>query len=400
MIDYDLKKDCTGCRACGDACPKSCISFVEDRDGFIIPSVNKETCINCKRCEQICPALNKSENTTTVAKCYSAYHIDSDIRREGSSGSVFYALAESIIQYGGAVYGAALDDNLQLHHTRATDMHGVLKQMKSKYIQSDTTGIYKLVIQDLQDGKEVLFVGTPCQSLALHSLAPARLRNKLLLVDIICHGVPSQSLFNQYIHQFEITHSCKVTGFSFREKTAGSLRNYKIEYTTGDDVRHTKIGDLEDIPYCLGFFYQITKRNSCYGCRQRSINRVSDITLGDFWGINKLKPEIEDFEQGYSSVITNTTKGEQSITGLKSCVVSKIKEGMFFVVDHNHAYTQADEKSLRRSLFFFCMRHFGYVFCEKHFLQKHPKLPDRLLNSCIIRFDRMINHIQPLWRKK
>ena len=400
MNDFDLKKDCTGCRACGDACPKSCISFVEDRDGFIIPSVNKETCINCKRCEQICPALNKSENTTIVAKCYSAYHIDSDIRREGSSGSVFYALAESIIQNGGAVYGAALDDNLQLHHTRATDMHGVLKQMKSKYIQSDTTGIYKLVIQDLQDGKEVLFVGTPCQSQALHSLAPARLRDKLLLVDIVCHGVPSQSLFNQGIHQYEITHSCKVTGFSFREKTASSLRNYKIEYTAADGVNHTKVGDLDDFPYCQGFFYQITKRNSCYDCKQRSINRASDITLGDFWGINKMKPEIEDFEQGYSSVITNTTKGKQSITGLKSCVVSKIKDGVFFVVAHNKAYTKADEKSLRRSLFFFCLRHFGYMFCEKHFLQKRPKLMDRLLSSCIIRLDRMINQIQPLWRKK
>ena len=165
-------------------------------------------------------------------------------------------------------------------------------------------------------------------------------------------------------------------------------------------MNHTKVGDLDDIPYCLGFFYQITKRNSCYDCKQRSINRASDITLGDFWGINKLKPEIEDFEQGYSSVITNTTKGEQSITGLKSCVVSQIKDGVSFVVDHNHAYTKADEKSLRRSLFFFCLRHFGYSFCEKHFLQKRPKVTDRLLNSGIIRIDRVINHIQPLWRKR
>ena len=387
MIDFDFHNQCTGCRACGDVCPTSSIFFTEDKDGFMMPTVNMSICVDCRRCDKACPALNHSAQTSFNNKCYVAYHKEKDIRNVGSSGSVFYALAERTIEADGSVYAAAFGANLQLRHTRATSLDEVRPQMKSKYLQCDTTGIYKQVIKDLREGRDVLFVGTPCQCQALHNMLPDRLRGNLLLVDIICHGVPSQSLFNKSIRHYEHEHGCHVEYFSFREKTKESLRNYKIEYTTKDGERKTVVGDLDEIPFCYGFFYHYTQRNSCYACKQRVIARVSDLTLGDFWGITKLKPEISDFEVGYSSVITNTSKGQGMIGQLSSCILEEIPDGVTFVVEHNSAYTKTDVKSLMRGIFFFCLRHFGYVFCERHFLRRRLSLLDRLFFSLIIRLD-------------
>lgn len=387
MINFDFHNLCTGCRACGDVCPTSSISFMEDRDGFVMPTVNTAACVNCGRCDKACPALNHTVQTSFENKCYATYHKEKDIRTIGSSGSTFYALAERTIEAGGSVYAAALDENLHLRHTRATSLDEVLSQMKSKYLQSDTKGIYKQVMKDLREGRDVLFVGTPCQCQALHNMLPDRLREKLLLADFICHGVPSQSLFDKSICHYESVNSCKVNEFSFREKTKKSLRNYKIEYTTKDGERKTAVGDLDDIPFCYGFFYHYTQRNSCYACKQRTIARVSDLTLGDFWGITKLKPEISDFETGYSSVIANTQKGQAMIEQMTTCNIEEIPDGVSFVAANNRAYTKPDGKSSMRGIFFFCLRHFGYAFCERHFLKQQRSILDRLFFSLIIQLD-------------
>lgn len=393
MIDFDFHNICTGCRACADVCPTTSISFTEDKDGFVMPTVNVATCVDCARCDKACPALNNSIQTSIKNKCYAAYHKEKDIRIIGSSGSVFYALAEKTIQLGGAVYGASFDESLQLRHTRAASLDEVHPQMKSKYLQSDTTGIYKQVMSDLRADKDVLFVGTPCQCRALHNMLSERLRKKLLLVDIICHGVPSQSLFNKSIHHYEHEHGCHVESFSFREKTKESLRNYQIEYITKDGERQTAVGDLDEIPFCYGFFYHFTQRNSCYACKQRALARVSDLTLGDFWGLSEIKPEITDFEVGYSSVIANSAKGQKVIKGLSTCHLEEIVDGVAFVAAHNRAYMKSDDKSLMREVFFFCLRHFGYAFCERHFLKHQRSLLDCLFFSLIIRIDNIKRNI-------
>lgn len=395
MIDFDFHNECTGCRACADVCPKQCIAISEDRDGFVMPSVDKDTCVNCGLCEKACPALNHQVEPYEYRQCYAVYHKDDEIRTEGSSGSVFFALAELIVEkQGGAAYGAAFDNNLQLHHTRVTDMDGVRSQVKSKYIQSDTTGIYRHVLTDLREGRDVLFVGTPCQCQALHNMAPAKYREKLLLADIICHGVPSQSLFNRSIKQYEKKNKCAITSFSFREKTKESLRNYKITYTTPDDNTITRIGDLDEIPFCVGYFNHWIIRNSCYGCKQRGVERVADVTLGDFWGIKEIHHELDDFEKGYSSIIVNTEKGKQIVEQLSSCAVEEIQGGVQFVATHNRAYTKPDNKSLMRKVFFWCLHHCGFEFCERHFLSVQPSLFGRILNSAVIRLDKIQNYSQ------
>ena len=392
MICFNFNNDCTGCRACADVCPKHCISFKEDNDGFVMPSFVEARCINCGYCERVCPAQNYQVEPYAERKCYVVYHKNDKIRADGSSGSVFYALAEMVIEkLRGEVYAAAFDDNLQLHHIRAIDMDGVHLQMKSKYIQSDTSGIYNQILIALRGGKEVLFVGTPCQCQALHNMTPPQMREKLLLVDFICHGVPSQDLFNKSIKQFEQDNKGRVLSFSFREKTKETLRNYKIIYKASDGQTLTRIGDLDEIHFCVGYFNHLTIRNSCYQCKQRTIERAADVTLGDFWGISEICPELADCEKGYSSLIVNTEKGGRIVELLSSCVINEVPDGVRFVTTHNRAYTTAENKSLMRNVFFWCLRHLGYKYCEKHFLTMSPPLLDRLLNSIVIRIDRIRN---------
>lgn len=390
MIDFDFKRECTGCRACSDACPKGCISFSEDYDGFVMPFIQHENCIDCGLCEKVCSALNHKVMPYDDRKCYAVYHKDEEIRHIGSSGSVFYALAEHVIKgFGGAVYGVTFDNNLRLHHTRATDMNGVRSQMKSKYIQSNTEGIYKQVLKDLREERTVLFVGTPCQCQALHNMTPAKLRDQLLIADIICHGVPSQNLFNQGIKHFEKEHKCKVTCFSFREKSNTSLRNYKITFELEDGSIQEEQKDLYDFPFCNGYLNHFTLRESCYTCKQRGVQRASDLTLGDFWGLTKLYPDINDFERGYSSLIINSERGMKALEQLSTCVIKEIPYGVQFVVEHNQAYTKPDEKSLMRKVFFWCLHHCCYGFCERHFLALPPSLLGRILNSAIIRIEKI-----------
>lgn len=392
MINFDFNRLCTGCGACADICPKECITIYEDKNGLLMPKVDTSLCIDCHKCEITCPSLlskhSLPSSPQSIQKCYAAFHRNTDIRHYGSSGSVFYELASQIISKGGVVYGAAMDENLQLKHTRAVDIVGVKRQMKSKYIQSDTKGIYKKVVEDINIGKDVLFVGTPCQCQALHNIATKKQRAHLLIVDFVCHGVPPQSLFNKSIHQFEKDNNCTINNFSFREKSEKELRNIGIGYTTKDGEYHHKLMNPDTFPYCYGFFYHITQRKSCFACQMRKIKRDSDLTLADFWGIDKIAHEIKDVEKGYSMIVTNTEMGGKALAALKDCQINEIEGGLDFCVKRNHAYTKPDNESLMRTLFFWSLRHLGYKITEKHFLQLNPSFTDRLWHSLVYRLDR------------
>ena len=391
MIYFDFNNNCTGCEACGDVCPQECISFFEDRDGFLMPHVDVSKCINCHKCERICPAINNVAHEYIGRKCYVAYNKDEHIRYLGSSGSIFYSLAESIIRKGGVVYASELGSDLQLRHTRATSIGGVVRQMKSKYIQSNIAGCYKRILSDLNALKDVLFVGTPCQCKALHNLVPEKLRGQLLIVDFVCHGVPSQSLFNKSISHFEEENSCVVNYFSFREKSSDSLRNYKIEFTTNDGKIHSQVGMPEDWPFYFGYFYHYIQRNSCFNCKMRGINRDSDITLGDFWGIDNLIANFNDVSKGYSMLVTNSLKGQISLGKLDNCQLVEVEKGLEYCLERNNAYAKKDKKRVMRSLFFWLLRHKGYGSCEKHFLTNSTSLLDKSWKKIIHLYDEIVS---------
>lgn len=318
MIDFDFTEHCTGCAACHDVCPMGCIDIITNKWGFLVPKVDKTKCINCEKCTKVCPYLNTHYPEVT-RHVYMAYNKDDIERLYGSSGSIMMVLARFVLQKGGVVYGARFNTNLKLFHTRETTMEGVKSLSKSKYIQSNTKGVYKKVAMDIKSGKNVLFVGTPCQTHAIRNFLNNNYNDQLILVDFLCHGVPSQELFDKAILDFEDRYSCKVTNFSFREKTERKFRNYKIWYIK-DGIEQSMIGPEDDFPFYCGYLKYYPFRESCYECKFANINRVSDITIGDLWGM-EFTGELDDFKKGYSLIYTNNQHGND--------ILQLVKEKLF-----------------------------------------------------------------------
>ena len=400
MIGFDFSNRCNGCLICGDVCPVNCISFVNDSDGFIVPRVDEKRCISCNKCNRFCPALKDIIIKPQEHKCYVVFHLDLSIRSAGSSGSVFYSLAEMIIQKGGVVYGAEMDENLRVKHQRIDTKKGIRRLMKSKYIQSDISGIYNSVLDDLKSNKDVLFVGTPCQCYALNHFIPSMWREHLLLVDFICHGVPSQSLFDKAIQHFECLNNCKVVKFSFREKNDTSLRNYKIVYKCSNGELNTQINNAYSFPFYFGYLNHWISRPSCYNCHFRRIDRISDLTIGDFWGITKILPKIKDFEKGYSLVITNSNRGIEHLSNIVNCYVKEITNGTEFVVENNYAYVHSDRIPLIRHFFFRDLSRKGWKFCESYYLQLSPPIKSRIMLGCINKMDQVNNMLCAKMKRK
>lgn len=301
------REDCCGCRACGNVCPAKCISFCIDDEGFFYPSVNEDLCISCGKCRKVCPEINQFYNQE-AEKCYAAFANDESERNAGSSGGIFGLLAEEILNDCGRVWGAAFDSNLQLRHTCAADVDELKPLLRSKYIQSDTSGIYSQVLSDIKAGILTLFSGTPCQCNALWNFIGD---NPLLLtVEVVCHGVPSQDLFDKSIKWLESKKHCKVSDFTFRSKYKGALHPHAFSYVKNCDGKTSEVKGLHyQFPFYFGFQKYMILRPSCYSCKWAKTERSADITLGDFWGIEKYDSAL-DSKAGISQVIINTEKGK------------------------------------------------------------------------------------------
>ncbi|MBO4942105.1 MAG: Coenzyme F420 hydrogenase/dehydrogenase, beta subunit C-terminal domain [Muribaculaceae bacterium] len=308
-----LHTDCCGCRACGDACPVSCISFKEDNEGFIYPIVDEASCIQCGKCVKICPEFNPSFNKV-AEEVTAAYAVAEADRQAGSSGGIFGLVARHIINNGGKVWGAAFDSNLQLKHVCATTVAELKPLMRSKYLQSDTSGCFRQIAGDLKAGILTLFCGTPCQCNALRNYTGNC--DNLFLIDLICHGVPSQDLFDKSIKWLEEREHCHVTKFAFRSKYKGALHPQAFSYECTKNGRTETVNGLHyQFPFYFGFQKYITLRPSCYTCKWASSERCGDITLGDFWGIERIDPTL-DPKAGVSEILANTDKGRNLLNAI------------------------------------------------------------------------------------
>lgn len=371
MINFEIDKRCTGCAACADICPKSCITFRRNKIGFLQPIINKEKCINCHLCEKVCPHLNKinPENFTHHAFC--AYNFNEDERKIGSSGSIMVLLAKRILSRGGVVYGASYTEGLKVKHTRAVNYKMLLQQSKSKYIQSDTRDVYKKVKLDLEKGIQVMFVGTPCQVTALYNFIPYKLKDNLLLIDFVCHGVQSQDFFDCAIKSFERKNKCKVETFSFREKSEKRLRNYKIVYSK-DSQQVEEIGVESKFPYYNAYMKHLGFRNSCFNCKFATQSRISDVTIGDMWGLETtLKPE--EFAKGYSLIYANTIRGYKKLMDIqKDCELKEynLDDPILF----NYSYKLPTKENLWNYLFRFFYSNFPYRVTEKLLLKSEEDM--------------------------
>ena len=285
MIEITNKEQCCGCSACVHICPKHSISFYEDKEGFLYPQVDLETCVDCGLCEKVCPVINK-ESEREPLEAYAAKNDNESIRLKSSSGGIFTLLAEKIIDEGGVVFGARFNEDWEVVHDY-TDTIEVLEPFRgSKYVQSCMGESYRQVENFLKADRNVMFTGTPCQIAGLRRFLRKDYMN-LLTVDIICHGVPSPLVWRKYL-ETKTKEQCDavplLTGVSFRDKSAGWKKfslvlKFSTELDGGEQVT-TMSSIFNDNDYMRAFLSNLSLRKSCYNCPAKSGKSGADITIG------------------------------------------------------------------------------------------------------------------------
>ena len=335
--------DCSGCSACLNICPKKCISFEENEEGFKYPIINYKECIKCGKCLKVCPSINKKE--AIIPTCLAVQASDK-IRLQSSSGGVFYHLAEKTLNNSGVVVGAAFDENMRLKHQIIDNKKDINKLQGSKYLQSDINNIYQKVKQLLNKKTLVLLSGTPCQIKGLKMFLGKEYEN-LYTIDVVCHGVPSPLVYRKYIEKLENKNDSKVVKYNFRNKDISWHEfSTKIEYSN-NDIQNEKFSDNI---YMKGFLRNLYLRKSCYNCQANKFTSGSDITLGDFWGIKDIMPEFDD-NKGTSLVFINTKKGQDLFDSIEKKFKTK-KVNAIDVVKYNKSLYMPAFANKNRSKFF------------------------------------------------
>ncbi len=298
---YSDKENCCGCGACADVCPAGAVRMVSDGEGFRYPKIDQSKCVNCGRCERVCP-MKKASAGTGENLYFGVQAKDDALRHASSSGGMFPVLAEYIFRQGGIVCGAAFGDEMRVVHREAGTKEELESLKKTKYVQSNMEGMYRRIDGYLKEGRWVLFCGTPCQVRAL-KLFLNKEYPRLLLAALICYGVPSPGIWDSYVKYLERKHGGKMTDFSFRDKR--NRDNGHVCAYTIDGKEHAD--KLEKDLYCQMYFRNDTLRPSCHACGYCTTDRDCDFTIGDFWGVEKIRPEADD-GMGTSLVILHTEK--------------------------------------------------------------------------------------------
>lgn len=361
MIVLEKKENCCGCGACASSCPQKCISMVIDEEGFFYPCVNTVDCVNCGLCEKVCPVINSVKKHEQTPIAVASYSKDSVVRACSSSGGIFTELAKEIISNGGVVCGAEFDEEFNLNHGFAQTFDEIQKLCGSKYIQSKTADTYKKTQTFLDSGTTVLFSGTPCQVNGLQNYLRKPYKN-LITQEIICHGVPSQKLWQEYCRRLN---SNKVTQVSFRDKKYG-WHDYSYVISFSDKRQYRRIHNND--AYSRMFLQNFSLRPSCYKCAFKNKRSSCDLTLGDFWGIEKVLPEI-CFEDGVSLVIINSSKGKEIFESISDRLVSE-EVDFEAALNFNKAKTQSVNIPKERNDFYKDLNNNGFDYIRKKYLKE------------------------------
>lgn len=382
MIEISDSKNCCGCQACMQVCPKQCISMQNGKDGFCYPFVDASSCVNCGLCNKICPIESTKDITDDVKNgsfpSFAAISRDKKSLMKSSSGGVFKEMAKIVIAEGGYVAGCLFDETLTARHVITNDIAVIDKMRGSKYVQSDTARVYSDIKKFLKNGKKVMFSGTPCQCAALRHTVGVKLSENLLIVDFACHGVPSPVAWKEYLkslHWDEVS-ECEMRDkskcwekFSFRVKGEKHGKNVVQE------------GVLKESIWIRGFLSHVYVRPSCYSCQFRNGRNQSDLTISDCWGARTLIPTVtnEQMKNGISSVIVRTGKGQEYFERIKNEIwQQRLKYEN--VAHFNPALKESHKASVGAPLFF-PMLHIGIPFKYSVFISCAVDKLYRIINK-------------------
>lgn len=360
MIKITDKSLCCGCSACWSVCPVDAITMYSDKKGFLYPEVDTSKCMDCSLCDSVCDFSQRRrveiEDDFRI-EVYAAHHNDMTVVGESQSGGVFSALSSKILDEGGVVYGAAFNDDFTVSHKRAATVVQRDCMRGSKYVQSDMGDIFRHIRSDLSSGLAVMFTGTPCQVAGLKSCIPDKLQKNLLLVDFVCHGVPSPAIWKDYV-DFRTGNSETVL-VNFRDKKAGGWKSHMESFTELSGKKRLYK------TYARLFYKEVMHRDSCYECPYNMVNRVSDITISDFWGVGDIIPDAV-CKEGTSMVVCRTDKGRaQFERSASSLIVTPVILNKDFIVRHNPNMLAPTRPPEDRQLFWNAYDKHGFLYVAK-----------------------------------
>ncbi len=358
---FTQKDQCYGCGACANVCPRQAIKMQADEEGFLYPSIDEAFCVDCQLCQKACQIHNQVTVDAYTPLVYAVQHKDNGIRAKSASGGVFPAMAKTVIERQGVVYGVAYTDDFYVQHERVEQIEECLKFSGSKYVQSDTNSTFKSVKQDLRLGRFVLYTGTACQIAGLRSYLGIESQNEhLLLCEILCHAAPSPLMWKEHLTFLEKTRRAKVIQYKNRSKVAGwHGHNEHVFFDNGKNEYKTKLSqNHKDL-----FYSHLTIRPSCYRCEYTGTPKQADITIADFWGIERCMPDFDD-NKGTSLVLINSDRGEKFFNWIQDeLVVRESNLTDAFADNHKHPA----KKNVRRAEFWSDYQKYGYGYVVKKY---------------------------------
>lgn len=354
MVLFENKAQCCGCGVCSEVCPRHAIEMKSDEEGFLYPEIDSERCVDCGLCKDRCAFQKRGEGALSAPiTCYAARHADESVRAGSQSGGAFSALSDYVLDHGGAVYGVVLNGEFAAIHARATDRSGRDAQRGSKYIQSVLHPILQALREDAKKGLPIVFTGTSCQIAAAQSYLGTVDQSNVYYVDILCHGVPSPMVWKDYLKWLEKEKNQPIRKVVFRDKEAGGWhqRVETIEFQD-EKIAAKTFGNL--------FYDHCILRPSCYDCPYTKTERISDLTIGDCWGLDKNAPELDD-NKGMSLITVNTRKGETLLEPVKDSLVCYPIELSQYM--QQPLRTSAEKPSLRAKFWKdYASQDFAYIY--------------------------------------
>lgn len=356
-------EECVGCGSCKNICPIGCIEMKLNEEGFLFPKINSDLCIKCGKCLVACPA-NVQPERKRIRKIYGGYSLEQNITLNSSSGGVFWHLASNMIEKGGVVFGASIDVSTgHVYHKHVKSTGDLDSVMRSKYVQSEIGNVYSEVREYLKDGIPVLFCGTPCQVAGLKAfLREENYQGELIVVEFICHGVPSPGVWEEYISYLNSIGISPVRSINFRDKRQG-WHNFGLSIKYGNDIISDRFYGIRSDDFYNGFIENLFLRKSCYQCKFKGMESTADISLADFWNCENRnvseKLNKNQFE-GISLIVVFSDKGEDY---LKKCSSKLFLEQVNDIksITTNVAQIRPAELNKKRSAFFQMRKKSGTV---------------------------------------